>query len=270
VTELLNVLLAIPATSKPTWLMVSKTLGLDPTTEEYSDFCTAVLARLSGLRSIAVEAKGSQRLLERAARVMSTADRLTHIFLPAGQTAGWGESVGRLSITDGLNLANFSPEARAARPLRLVEPEERQAFLQQVDEAIAEIGDTSSVDPWIKAALLREARRLRTTLEHVEFFGHEFVAERTAVFASKTYEFAHSGPRGINWSLVKTYRLVMDLAAAFIVANDVGDAAQAYVGWGRAIVPELLAPGGGEKTTELYDFNVITIASTRPVSIGDT
>jgi hypothetical protein len=238
-SELLHVLVGIAPTPKPTWMTVSATLNLDPTTEEYSDFCAAVLARVSGLRAIAQEVKGSQRTLERAAKVMSTADRLTHIFLPSGQAAGWADSVSRLSITDGVNLANFSPEARAARPLRLVGGEERDAFLAHVNEAIEEIDSSSSVDLWMKAALLREAKRLRATLEHIEFFGHEFAAERTAVLASKTAEALQRKSNGANWNLVKTYRLIMDLASAFIVVHDVNEAAQMYTGW---LMPEAAAP----------------------------
>lgn len=238
-SELLHVLMGVPSTVKPTWMTVSRVLKLDPSTEEYSDFCTAVLARVSGLRSIAQEVKGSRRTLERAAKVLGTADNLAQIFLPAGQAAPWSNNVSRLSITDGVNLANFSPEARAARPLRLIAEEEREVFLAQVNDAIEEISGNSNVDLWAKAALLREANRLRVTLGHIDFFGHEFAAERIAVFASKAYEASQCKLESGGWNLAKTYRLLMDLAAAFIVANDVSAAAQTYIGWmtGEAVAP---------------------------------
>lgn len=228
-SELIGALVAISASPKPTWMIVSKSLGLDPNTEEYSDFSAAVLARVSGLRALAADVTGSQRVMERAAKVTSTADRLSHIFLPSGQAAAWTESLGRLSISDGLNLANFSPIARAAKPLRLVAPEERDAFIDQVEEAIEEISSAGS-DSWAKAALLREANRLRTTLIHIDFFGHEFAAERTAVLAAKTVE-AQRSPKMTGWSARKTGRLLAGLAAAFIIPHDVKEATITYLEW---------------------------------------
>lgn len=257
--ELLSVLLGIGSSPKPTWMMISKSLNLDPNTEDYSDFCAAVLARVSGLRSIAQEVKGSQRVLERAAKVMSTADRLSHIFLPSGQAAGWSDSLSRLSIKDGVNLANFSPEARAARPLRLVAPEEREAFLKQVDEAIEEISGGAGNDPWVRAALLREAKRLRTTLTHIDFFGHEFAAERTAVLASRTVE-AQRSPKTGGWSLPKTRHLLLGLAAAFIVPHDVKEATDTYLGWAGDIMELFSArppepdPSGSAGSLKLPDL----------------
>lgn len=258
-SELLSVLLGIESSPKPTWMMISKSLKLDPNTEDYSDFCTAVLARVSGLRSIAQEVTGSQRVLQRASKVISTADRLSHIFLPSGQAAGWSDSFSRLSITDGVNLANFSPEARTARPLRLVAPEERDEFLNQVNDAIEEISSCAGNDPWAKAALLREAKRLRTTLTHIDFFGHEFAAERTAVLAARTVE-AQRSPRIASWNLPKTRHLLLGLAAAFIVPHDLKEATDTYLGWagdimqlfsGRLPQPDPNGSGGSMKLPDL-------------------
>lgn len=241
-SELLRVVLEIAGSTTPTWLVLSNSLGLDAKTEEYSDFLAAVLARISGLRAITTGIQGSQRLMERAARASSTADNLAHIFLSEGQAAPWSSSRTKLSVSDAINLANFSPEARLARPLRLIEPEERDAFLEKIDGAIEEI-DASEVTAWTKAALLREAKRLRTTLKHIYYFGHEFASERTAVFAAKIHE-TKSAQKGVEWNLPKTYRLLMDLAAAFIVFNDISESAEKYMGWMKAATESISSQVG--------------------------
>lgn len=238
-SELLRTLLSIPSSNKPTWSVLSKAFSLDASTEAYNDLVTAVLARVSGLRSIAQSMAGSQRLLERAARVGHTADTLTHIFLPSGQAAPWAESLARLSLSDGMNLAGFSPEARAVRPLRVIDLEERDAFLEKVNETIAEIGAEDEIDLWIRGALLREALRLRTTLQHIEYFGHEYAAERTAIMAMKVQEAAAKTSKSRRLNLGKTLRLILDLSAAFIVVHDVKEAGQDYLAWAKHFVPEV-------------------------------
>ncbi|WP_293677566.1 hypothetical protein [uncultured Phenylobacterium sp.] len=237
--ELVGVLLAAQPTNKPTWRVISSAIGLDAKTEAYQDFISAVLSRVAGLHTLAGSISGSPTLVERAQRVVGTADRLTHIFLSEGQSAPWSDSHGRLSVSDTTHLASFSPHARAARPLRLVEKSERDALIADVDASIEEIQLATYVDPWIRAALSREAKRLRTVLSHIEFFGHEFAVERTAVLAAKTAEVFQSSSSDGAQPLPKTYRLIATLAAAFIVPFDVSEASKTYLKWGESFAATL-------------------------------
>lgn len=76
-----------------------------------------------------------------------------------------------------ITLRQFSQTARRYKPLRLVTKEERAKAIQSVDEAIEEASTASGVPAWAVAPLVESLRRLKTMLQHFDFFGHEAIID---------------------------------------------------------------------------------------------
>lgn len=219
---------AIPEVAKPTYQVLSDRLGVEAGGTDYLEILTAARTRLERVRKLAASFSSPAFPKQRQDDVETATHNLAGIFHPARQHLHW-TTVRKegVRVDDGLALAMFSPFARQLRPLRLIAVTESAAVNQKVQDAIAELDALHSAPQWAREQLILSLRRLKLTLEHLPFFGHEAAIDDIITLSAKA---ATAAKFSTSWggALTCIAGVIGAAAALFILPADIINSAKTY------------------------------------------
>jgi hypothetical protein len=221
-------LLKLPPLGDQTFAVLSQHLGVSPDGVEYLELIAAVRSRLIRLATLAQSLDDNSFGQARRDEVTAATERLARVFHPRQQTSAWNGVVSQFVLpADAFALAMFSPFAKRVRPLRMITDHERVHALAKIDEAIEALQSAEDEPWWAREQVVGALERLRLTLQHLMFFGHDSAIEQILAVSAKVIAAGRARP-SLKTVLGSTVAAVLVAVELFKLPVDVQEGARFY------------------------------------------
>lgn len=157
---------------------LAHSFGVDPSGQLFFNLVSEVRGRIDALQTFAATVVDSELDDTLRREVHQATSSFANIFRPDFLLNRWEDTCNKMLPEANLKtLLWFGQTARRHRPLRLISAQEVGEIISKLREALTALDEDVSLD-WMKAPLVDGLVRLIITIEHLQFFGHEYAIEQ--------------------------------------------------------------------------------------------